>query len=232
MGDTDPRLEPGLRLPDDNKTPATAAQPMTAATTKILVTGFDRFGDYEDNPSGRLAELLHRRDDTIGVVLPTVFAESTRLMLDLIDRHQPVAVVMFGLANRRPGFHLEEVAHAHASSDSPDNAGHRAPVRSDDHPAALPTTLPLAEIDAALTAAELPVHRSQDAGGYVCNNLFYEVMHRLSCDPGADTPAGFIHVSALSSTVSGDDAVGAPLTIDALLRGATAMLDALVEGIR
>jgi pyroglutamyl-peptidase len=52
-------------------------------------------------------------------------------------------------------------------------------------------TLPATAIAAALRAAGLPAEVSQNAGGFVCNHLFYTLMHLAA---GQSWRAGFLHV--------------------------------------
>ena len=74
----------------------------------------------------------------------------------------------------------------------PDNAGN-APVDRpvvDGGPAAYFSTLPVKAALAALLAAGIPAEVSQTAGTYVCNHLFYGLMHALRLRPG--TRGGFV----------------------------------------
>jgi pyroglutamyl-peptidase len=66
------------------------------------------------------------------------------------------------------------------------------PVR-EGGPATLPTRLPVERIVEALAAEGYEVRTSDDAGGYLCNHLFYEMLTRLP--DGA--VAGFVHVPPL-----------------------------------
>ena len=54
----------------------------------------------------------------------------------------------------------------------------------------IPTRLPLEKIGEALRKDGYEVRTSDDAGGYLCNHLFYELMSRLP----PDKVAGFVHV--------------------------------------
>jgi len=54
------------------------------------------------------------------------------------------------------------------------------------------TSLPAQEIAQALFQAGFEADTSTDPGRYICNNIFYEVMHNLGGDIQA---AGFIHLA-------------------------------------
>lgn len=56
-------------------------------------------------------------------------------------------------------------------------------------PGALAATLDAAPIHAALAARGIPTEHSRDAGGYVCNDLFFRLLH-------ARCRALFVHLPA------------------------------------
>ena len=62
----------------------------------------------------------------------------------------------------------------------------------DGGPAAYFSTLPVKAALAALLASGIPAEVSQTAGTYVCNHVFYGLMHTLRHRPG--TRGGFVHV--------------------------------------
>ena len=59
-------------------------------------------------------------------------------------------------------------------------------------PAAYFARLPVKAMLAALKQAGIPAELSHSAGTYVCNALFYSLMHALASRPGMR--GGFIHV--------------------------------------
>jgi pyroglutamyl-peptidase len=200
----------------------------------VLLTGFDRFSAYEDNPSGMLMRRLAERHGLAAFEIPTSFERSIATTAQLIERHQPSAVLLFGLANRAPGFYLEEIAQRDLDPTLRDNDDAAPPTKSDTRPESLPSTLPLPLLESALTDAGLPAFRSDDAGSYVCNHLFYEVVELLQ-RTDSTTTAGFIHISPLGTTVgdefeTADQSAGGHLDLDALEAGTLAMLAALSRG--
>jgi pyroglutamyl-peptidase len=73
-------------------------------------------------------------------------------------------------------------------------------------PLALLATLPVKAIAAAQRAAGLPGAVSHSAGAYVCNHLFYALMHHLNAAPQPAPRGGFMHVGggvALDAMVAG-----------------------------
>ncbi len=79
----------------------------------------------------------------------------------------------------------------------PDNGG-RQPIDDAvvaDGPAAYFSTLPIKAIVHDLRAAGIAAAVSNTAGTFVCNHVFYALMHRLATSPAlARTRGGFVHV--------------------------------------
>lgn len=165
----------------------------------ILLTGFEPFGGESTNPSwsaARAAAGLLRAEglDVHAVELPCVFGEAIRVLEAALERYRPEVVVCAGQAGGRPRISLERIAINCDDARIPDNAGN-APVDQPvvtGGPAAYFSTLPVKAALAALNVAEIPAEVSQTAGTYVCNHLFYGLMHALRLRPG--TRGGFVHV--------------------------------------
>ncbi|MGO4228072.1 pyroglutamyl-peptidase I [Arthrobacter sp. YAF34] len=165
----------------------------------ILLTGFEPFGGETVNPSwtaARSAARLLQSEglDVQALELPCVFGESAALLQEALERFRPELVVCAGQAGGRPRISLERVAINCDDARIPDNAGNR-PVDEpvvQGGPAAYFTSLPVKAALAALTAQNIPAEVSQTAGTYVCNHVFYALMHALRLRPG--TRGGFVHV--------------------------------------
>ena len=99
-----------------------------------------------------------------------------------------------GQAVGRAVISLERVAINIDDARIPDNAG-RQPVDEavvPGGPAAYFSTLPVKACLQALTDAQIPAEVSQTAGTFVCNHVFYSLMHELARHPAIR--GGFIHV--------------------------------------
>jgi pyroglutamyl-peptidase len=155
----------------------------------VLVTGFEPWGEHTVNPSQLIAEALG------GVVLPVSYARAATALRDAIDERDPDAVVCFGLAEMRPAVTPERFAHNLDEASTTDNDGANGIGAEIDPagPLAFRSTLPVDEIVAALREAEIPAEVSRDAGGFLCNHVFYVLMQALK--PGR--PGGFVHVPPL-----------------------------------
>src|SRR5450756_100772 len=173
----------------------------------ILVTGFEPFGGEALNPSW---EAVRRLNGDVGdarierLLVPTSYADSIGTVTEVIDRLRPAAVVMVGQAGGRAGLSIERVAVNCDDAQAPDNTGvlHKdAPIVSQG-PTAYLTTLPIKQIVAGLRSAGFPAAVSNTAGLFVCNHLFYGVLHHIVIH-NLETQAGFIHVPFLSSCLLG-----------------------------
>ena len=158
--------------------------------TRVLVTGFEPWGSHEVNPSQLLAERLG------GVVLPVSYGRAAAALRAAIAETEPDAVVAFGLADDRRAISIERFAHnldEASTTDNDDAAGSGAEIEPG-APLALATGLPADEIAAALRAEGLPAEISRDAGGFLCNHVFYVLLRSL--DGGRI--GGFVHVPPLA----------------------------------
>lgn len=203
----------------------------------ILATGFDVFPGAPENPTAwAIGELARSGWQPQGARLATAVLPVTFDMWDshaapLIRRLAPVTVVAFGLSAKTTGITLESTARNVVATDRPDFAGGLAPDArvNADGPETRPSALPLREIESALRAHDLPIVHSDDAGDYLCNMLFYRLLHTTE-DTGV-RHAGFIHVPYLASqiarlTAAGKQiAHGATLDEEALLRGMKAVIE-------
>lgn len=157
--------------------------------TRVLLTGFEPFGEHEVNPSGLIAEELG------GVVLPVSFGRASSALRDAVAERDPELVICFGLADGDKAISVERFAHNLDEADAVDNegAGGSGSTIDPDGPLARAASLPVDAIVAALKAEDIAAAVSRDAGGYLCNHVFYVLMGLL--EPGKK--GGFVHVPGL-----------------------------------
>ena len=197
--------------------------------TRILVTGFERFGPNDLNPTALLMDRLAGKDGVTAVVLPVEYHTSVKRFEALLDEHRAEVAVAFGFARSCDQIRLERVALNLDEATVPDNAGVlRCGLRiAEDGPVGYWSTLPVDRLIKALTEAGLPAGPSGHAGGYVCNHLFYGVRHALECR-GRPLPMGFVHVPPLPEQVSSDPG-RTGLGLDDLERAAHIILNELKQ---
>ena len=175
--------------------------PTTSAPVKtVLLTGFDPFGGATINPSWEAARALDGWSGpgfTVRArVLPCEFGRANDVLRDAVAEVRPDVVIAVGQAGGRSEISLERVAINMDDASIRDNAGAQ-PVDTpivDDGPAAYFSTLPVKAIVKALRLRGFPASVSQTAGTYVCNHVFYGLMHHATGQP---LKAGFIHVPFL-----------------------------------
>jgi len=173
----------------------------------ILLTGFEPFGGDSLNPSEEVARQLSgaeiARHRVAGGLLPCVFGAALKELKHLIKVHEPVLVVCLGQAGGRTEITPERVAINVDDARIADNAGQQPVDRPvvKDGPAAYWSTLPIKAIVQALRRRGIPAAVSQTAGTFVCNHVFYGLMHELQSRPGVR--GGFIHLPYLPEQAAG-----------------------------
>lgn len=169
----------------------------------LLVTGFGPFLEVRENPSGRLALQLDGeriagvpvRGVELSVAFDRIGPEYGAALASLAPL-QPLALVSLGV-HREGWFRLEERARPELASDRPDNDGRSASSLGALGDEELRTGLDLAALEAALRAGgAAEVGRSDDAGGYVCERTYYEVLERARA---FSVPGLFLHVPPLEA---------------------------------
>jgi len=179
-----------------------AATPRARAALPVaLVTGFDAFGGDALNPSTLAAQALHGRriagHRVVAAQLPTVFGASRAVLAGLLRTHRPALVLCVGQAGGRGALSLERVAINIDDARIADNTGAQpvdAPVVAQG-PAAYFTSLPVKAMLLELHRAGIAAEVSQTAGTFVCNHVFYGLMHLLATGRGLRrVRGGFVHV--------------------------------------
>ena len=167
----------------------------------VLLTGFEPFNKEPINPAWEAVRALDGWSEggfrVAARQLPCVFGDANAAMRSLIDELQPVLVIAVGQAGGRVDLSVERVAINVDDAPIKDNADQQLvdePIVAGG-PAAYFSTLPIKAIVAALRAAGLPASVSQTAGTFVCNHVFYGLMHALA--RRGEVKAGFIHIPYL-----------------------------------
>ncbi|MBN8975264.1 MAG: pyroglutamyl-peptidase I [Rhizobiales bacterium] len=167
----------------------------------ILVTGFGPFPGAPRNPTQALvARLAHLRRPVladvavIGHVFPVSYGAVDLQLPDLLARHRPHALLMFGLAARTPHLRIETRARNTLTTRWPDRDGryntNRAIRPGADAMAFGPLTRRLLR---AVQASRVDAKLSRDAGSYLCNYLCWRALEAAQNGTGPRL-AAFIHV--------------------------------------
>ncbi|MGH2103384.1 pyroglutamyl-peptidase I, partial [Aerococcus urinaeequi] len=145
---------------------------------KILVTGFDPFGDDTINPAieavKRLPEEI-KGAEIIKLEIPTVFNKSAEVEKRAIEEHQPDYILNIGQAGGRFALTPERVAINEDDARIPDNEGKQPidePIKEDGE-AAYFSQLPIKAMVTYMKEANVPAEVSNTAGTFVCNHIMY-----------------------------------------------------------
>lgn len=199
----------------------------------VLLLAFESFGGEQINPSLEVALRLegaiigsHR---VVVQVLPVAFAHAAVPLRAALQREQPQYVLALGQAGGRSELSLERVAINLIDARIADNAGAQPldiPVIANG-PAAYFATLPIKAMRRALLERGIPTQLSLTAGSFVCNQVFYLLMHELAAS-GASARAGFIHVPYLPAQAASHP--GTPsMALQTMLEGIRCAIACAIE---
>lgn len=196
----------------------------------VLVTGFDPFGGEAVNPA---LEAIKKLDGkmvagarVVTRELPTVRWKAIDGLKTAIREVQPALIIAIGQAGGRMDITPERVAINVDDFRIADNEGNQVVDEriATDGPAAYWSTLPIKKIVADLRAEGIPASVSNSAGTFICNHLFYGLMHELAAE-GNVRRGGFIHIPYLPEQAA--KLTGQPsMALETIVRGLTAAIAA------
>ena len=171
----------------------------------ILITGFAPFNQEAINPSWEVVKQFEGRQfgttHQIQIAqLACEFGHAIKQLHTLLDQHQPEIAICIGQAGGRADISIERIAINIDDARIPDNAGAQ-PIDETivvGGPAAYFSSLPLKALLKNLRDHSIPANISQTAGTYVCNHVFYGLMHYANTHPNLKH-AGFVHIPYLPS---------------------------------
>ena len=192
--------------------------------SKVLLTGFEPFGNASLNPSGEIVKQISG-DNIVTAILPVAYAQSAERLLALIAEHNPDVVICLGQAEGRKEITPERVAINLDDARLADNEG---VLRNDvkilsDGPDAYFSTLPVKEIVEAIKAAGVPAAVSLSAGAFLCNHVFYVAQNKFA---GTKIRSGFVHVPLMDEQAG--EFPGLPtMPLDQMVKAVRTMLEVL-----
>lgn len=186
---------------------------------RLLLTGFEPFGDFATNPSwdalvlARDLGLLAGLDVTLARI-PVVYDTAFAVFGAARAQASPDLAISFGLHGGLRGrdagtIYVETTARNRDGATKADNSGQQRPEQPIEPgaPDTLAATLDTAAIVAALTGAGFAARTSDNAGAYLCNHLFFRGARALQ----GQIAYGFVHVPPVKS-------MGGILTMEQLAR--------------
>lgn len=193
---------------------------------KLMLTAFEPFDGETINPSGEAARQIKKLSFSGASVLveelPVDRYRAIEVALGTLRKERPDVVIMLGEAGGRFRISPERVAINIDDFRIKDHAGNQPSDEPivEGGPVAYFSTLPIRAITERLISARIPAMISNSAGTYLCNRLFYSVMHEIAT-AGAATRAGFIHLPYLHEQ-----------TIPKKVEQPSLSLESIVEGVR
>ena len=202
---------------------------------KVLVTGFEPFDREKINPSYEIVKALPDKWGKIEVIkkeVPVLYGEAIKVVVEEMRKNVADIVIMIGQAKGRAAITVERVAINVNDSKTPDNSKKilkGAPI-VEGGPVGYFSTLPIYDIVKALKRIKIPVKISNTAGTFLCNSLFYGVMHEISTKK-LNISAGFIHVPYLPLQALKSPDVPS-MSLDLMIKGVRKAIEVSVKKIR
>ena len=192
--------------------------------TKVLLTGFEPFGNASLNPSGEIVKQISG-DNIVTAILPVAYTQSAERLLALVAEHTPDVVICLGQAEGRTAITPERVAINLDDARLVDNEGvQRNDVKIlSDGPDAYFSTLPLKELVDVINAKGILATISLSAGAFLCNHVFYVAQNKFA---GTHVRSGFVHVPLMDEQAG--EFPGMPtMPLDQMVKAVRAMLEVL-----
>jgi pyroglutamyl-peptidase len=203
---------------------------------RILITGFGPFPGAPYNPTQPLvARLLRLRRPAFsnvelsGHIFQVTYSTVDRELPELIARHRPHALLMFGLADRTPHVRIETRARNAVTTLWPDAAQTRARKGSITDGADAQRFGPhTAKLLRAAEGTGLDARASRDAGSYLCNYLSWRAIEAVNASNGPRL-AAFIHIPPLARGGATRRKGFSRITLEELVDAGEAMLLEMVR---
>ena len=204
---------------------------------RILITGFGPFPGAPYNPTQPLvARLLRLRRPAFsdvelsGHIFPVSYRAVDRELPQMLAKHRPQTLLMFGLASRTPYVRIETRARNAITTLWPDADHIRVRKGSIAGGADAMTFGPhTAKLLRVARATGIDARASRDAGSYLCNYLSWRAIEATCGDSGPRLTA-FVHVPPLARDAARQRKGAAQrVTLEELVDAGEAMLLEMVR---
>lgn len=198
---------------------------------KILVTGFDPFGEDTINPAIEAVKKLPNVIDSAKIIkleIPTVFCKSKDVVKEAILKENPDYILNIGQAGGRTDLTPERVAINIDDARIEDNEGQQpidSPIQNNGE-AAYFSQLPIKAMVDYMKKEDLPASVSNSAGTFVCNHIMYQMLY-LTKKEFPEIKAGFMHIPFMTEQVV--DRPDTPsLPLEGIVKGIEASIKAII----
>ena len=200
---------------------------------KILITGFDPFGNSTINPAyeavKRLPDVV-KGAEIVKLEIPTVFYKCGEVLEEAVKRESPDVVICVGQAGGRSSITIEKTAINLIEARIPDNEGKQpfdTPV-CEDGPTAYFASIPVKAMVKKIYDNKIPAKVSYTAGTFVCNDIMYRLLYMID-KKYPKMKGGFIHVPYLTEQVL-DLPEGTPsMSAETIAKALEYSLEAVIE---
>jgi pyroglutamyl-peptidase len=174
---------------------------------RVLLTSFEPFGGFVVNSSLEAGRALAAGPppgvELDWMVLPVVAGDCVERAWDRVSQTRPALVLALGQSSAAATLRVEERAINFDDFPMPDNAGNelRKKVIVPSGPPVYRATMHAARVVRGLRGADVPAEVSGSAGTFVCNHLFYGLLHRAAV-AGSAHQTGFVHLPLLPQQVN------------------------------
>jgi pyroglutamyl-peptidase len=200
---------------------------------RILLTGFSAFEGETVNPTLQVINKFHQTCilgvEIIAKELPVVHKKAGQVMAAYIQEFDPNVIVALGQAGGRSQITPERVAINLANFRIADNEGNQPqdePLIAS-APVAYWSTLPIKMMVKRMRSGGIPAVVSNTAEDFVCNEVFYGLMHFLAQE-GNIRQGGFMHIPYLPEQVI--DKAGQPsMALSTDVQGLALSLEAIIQ---
>lgn len=182
---------------------------------KVLIIGFEPFGNYAENSSWVVAEEVAASGidgaEIVAALLPVSFNRVAVAIRKEVSKHNPNLLIMLGQSAGIDYVKLERVALNMMDSKGGDNDGSipcEEPIDANGVPAYF-TNTPIKKLCLAVEQQGISVKVSNSCGLYVCNRLYYEAM--AICAQNPLMRALFVHLPLYHGQQGCDNRVSMPL---------------------
>ena len=194
-----------------------------------LITGFEPFGDFRENPAQQIAEQLHGQTigdiDITSLILPVTYGRDTDILFPAIEELQPQLVLSLGLAARATCLQVERIALNLRNAEIADG---QIPILAD-APAAYFATIDVDSVASAICRQSIPAQPHVYAGTYLCNHVMYQALH-LAATRGLSLRSGFIHLPLSHEQVIAGNALHMPsMPLQTMVDGVSAAIKAALS---
>jgi pyroglutamyl-peptidase len=209
-----------------------------AIMAKLLLTGFEPYGNTPINPAEQVAKAMDSHTinniEVTSTIVPNTFFKAIQHVKDIMIQEEVNYVLMMGEYVGRAMITFERYAHRLIDSSryqlvDNDGVGYDNKATVEDGPIAYQGQLPLKAMVETLRKNGIPADISDTAATFVCNHLYYGILHEIAINK-LPIKAGWVHLPMLPSTAALQENWGQPsMSVETSANGITLAIQAISD---